>query len=136
MLNRRQSLRLPSLLEGRITIDGQDVSIPCTIRDLSSTGARIWLQDVTDLPSEFDLTISALEQTIDVRPVWFKDRTIGVLFAKVLNSPAVQKSYSQSVGVPGLKISSGAEPSLLPTAPCSGHQNRLQSFGSSAVDVS
>jgi PilZ domain len=119
MLNRRQNLRLPSLLEGRITIDGQDVSIPCTIRDLSATGARIWLQDVTDLPSEFNLTISVLGQAVPVRPVWSKNRTIGVVFAKVLNSPAVPRSYSQSVGASGLKTSPDAE-SNLPYTPCPG----------------
>jgi PilZ domain-containing protein len=121
MLNRRQSRRLSSLLEGRITIDGKDVSIPCTIRDLSATGARIWLQDVNDLPCEFDLTISVLGQTIPVRPVWFKGRTIGVLFAKVLNSSVVPRSYSQSVGASGLKTNPGAESNLPHTTPCSAH---------------
>jgi hypothetical protein len=119
MLNRRQSLRLPSLLEGRITINGQGILIPCIIRDLSATGARIWLEDVTDLPSEFDLTISVLGQTILVRPVWFKSRTIGVLFAKVLNSPVVPRSYSHSIGASGLKTNPGAE-SNLPYTPSPG----------------
>ena len=136
MLSRRQSLRLPSLLEGWITVDGQVLSIPCTIHDLSATGARIWLQDVTNLPSEFGLTISALGQTVQVRPVWSENRTIGVVFAKMLDSPVVSRIYSQSVGASGLRTNPGAELRLPNIALYSNHLNWLRSFGSAAADVS
>lgn len=135
MLNLSQRSRLPSLLEGGITIDGQAAPIPCTVRDLSATGARIWLQDVTKLTNEFNLTISLLGQTVPARPVWFQDRTVGIMFTKVLNSPAVPKFYSRSVQTSGLKTELGTEPLAPSAAACSSDKSSLVSFRRSATNI-
>ena len=85
MQDRRQSERLPSILEGRITLDRQ---LQCTLRDISGTGARIWLPDAVDLPREFQLEIPALDQSMPVRLMWSNGRTHGILFLEELRSLA------------------------------------------------
>ncbi len=84
MRDRRQSERLPSILEGRIVLDRHAPKIQCTLRDISGTGARIWLPDSVDLPGEFQLEIPALDQTMPVRLMRSNGRTHGVLFLNEL----------------------------------------------------
>jgi len=82
--DRRSSKRLPSILEGRITLDGEVAKITCTVRDLSASGARIWLPETVDLSGEFTLEISWIGQTVRVRLAWSKVRTHGLMFLSVL----------------------------------------------------
>jgi len=86
MRDRRESERLPSILEGRIVLDRQASKLQCTLRDISATGARIWLPATLALPHEFDLEIPALEQTMPVRLMWSKGRTHGVMFLQELQA--------------------------------------------------
>lgn len=88
MSDRRLGKRIPSILEGRIGIDAQARQILCTIRDLSVTGARIWLPGSVDLPSEFDLEIPMLEQAVRVRVMWSDGQNHGVMFLETLREPA------------------------------------------------
>jgi hypothetical protein len=80
MQDRRSSKRLPSILEGRITLDGGVTKITCTVRDLSASGARIWFPEPIDLSGEFDLEIPWIGQTARARLVWSKGRTYGLMF--------------------------------------------------------
>lgn len=86
MQEQRRAKRLPSILEGRITLESQSSPMSCTIRDLSVTGARIWLPESTTLPSEFVLEIPKLEQSLKVCLVWSKDRAHGVMFLEQLDA--------------------------------------------------
>jgi hypothetical protein len=88
MQDRRLSKRLPSLLEGRIRLGPQAPRIPCTIRDLSITGARLWLPDVVELPDEFELEIPKLEQSVRVRLVRSDTKNHGVMFLEELRPPS------------------------------------------------
>ncbi|MBM6580174.1 PilZ domain-containing protein [Microvirga sp. BT689] len=88
MQSRRLSKRLPSLLEGRIRLEPQGLHLPCTIRDLSMTGARLWLPGAVDLPEEFELEIPILEQAVAVRLMWSEAKTYGVMFLGELHPPA------------------------------------------------
>jgi len=88
MRDRRLSKRIPSILEGRLKLDLQGPQIPCTIRDLSATGARIWLPAAIQFPEEFELEIPMLEQAVRVRALWSRDREHGLLFLETLREPA------------------------------------------------
>jgi hypothetical protein len=88
MRDRRLSQRLPSILEGRIRLDAQAPQTSCTIRDLSMTGARIWLPGSGDLAGEFELEIPLLEQAVPVRVMWSHGRTHGVMFLEALREQA------------------------------------------------
>jgi hypothetical protein len=87
MQSRRLSKRLPSILEGRIRSGPEASQIPCTIRDLSMTGARIWLPGSFGPPGEFELEIPMLEQTVRVRRIWSKAQNHGVEFLDALRKP-------------------------------------------------
>lgn len=84
MRDRRQSERLPSILEGRIVLGQEAPRLQCTVRDISATGARIWLPAEIELPKEFDLEIPVLEQIMPVQLMWSKGRTHGVMFLQEL----------------------------------------------------
>jgi hypothetical protein len=88
MRDRRQSERLPSILEGRIELNPQAPKLSCTLRDISATGARVWLPNAVDLPGEFRLDIPVLERSIPVRLMWTEGKTHGVHFLEELQGPA------------------------------------------------
>jgi hypothetical protein len=107
MRDRRQSERLPSILEGRIVLDRQAPRTQCTLRDISGTGARVWLPDSIDLPREFQLEIPALDQIMPVQLMWSNGRTHGVIFLEELRSlsdsdevPASLQPASDLQGIP------------------------------------
>lgn len=85
MQDRRSSKRLPSILEGRITLDGGMTKITCTVRDLSASGARIWIPEPVDLSGELDLEIPWIGQTARARLAWSKGRTHGLMFLSELH---------------------------------------------------
>jgi PilZ domain len=87
MQDRRLSKRLPSLLEGQIRLEPQAPQIPCTIRDLSVTGARLWIPDIAELPDEFELEIPKLEQSVRVHLIQSEARSHGVMFLEELRPP-------------------------------------------------
>jgi hypothetical protein len=84
MRDRRQSERLPSILEGRVVLEKEASKLQCTLRDISATGARIWLPASMELPREFDLEIPVLQQIMPVQLMWSKGRTHGVQFLQEL----------------------------------------------------
>jgi hypothetical protein len=93
--SRRRSKRFPTILEGRIRFEAQASQIPCRIRDLSATGARIRLLESDELPGEFELEIPRLGQFLKVRLVWSQSTTCGVMFLEELR----QSSGEDIVGL-------------------------------------
>jgi hypothetical protein len=87
MRDRRLSKRIPSILEGRIRLGPQTPPIVCTMRDLSATGARIWLPDAIAFPDEFELEIPMLEQAVRARAVWSEGKQHGLMFLEALCAP-------------------------------------------------
>ena len=88
MRDHRLSKRIPSILEGRIRLAPHASQIVCTIRDLSTTGARIWLPDAIVFPNEFELEIPLLEQAVRARAVWSQGKQHGLAFLQALREPA------------------------------------------------
>jgi hypothetical protein len=82
--SRRRSKRFPTILEGRIRLETQTAQIPCRIRDISATGARIWISDPIEIPREFELEIPRLEEILKVRLIWSRPNTHGVMFLEAL----------------------------------------------------
>jgi hypothetical protein len=73
----RKSLRRP----GWITLDGGFAVRPCVVEDLSSSGAKITIEDSNTLPAKLRLAFSRDART--GRPcevVWREGRTFGVKF--------------------------------------------------------
>jgi hypothetical protein len=87
MQDPRLSERVPSILEAHIQLAQGSPKLPGTIRDLSLTGACLWLPGSASLPPEFALEIPYLQQTVRARLVWTRGQTHGVAFLDKLHSP-------------------------------------------------
>lgn len=94
MQDRRLDDREPTILEGRIRIDDQDIE--CTVRDLSETGAQLLAPQSFDLPSEFDLHIPKRGLSFRAQIVWSKDRSHGIRFVRG------QSDTDRAAGIQGI----------------------------------
>ncbi len=78
--NRRHARRFPAQHPAQILL-GPDAMIPCTVRDISTGGARIALKPQMDLPETFELFIAAHDlQVRRARVCWRKGDCAGVAF--------------------------------------------------------
>lgn len=57
--------------------------IPCTIRDLSVTGAALEISGVHRIPAEFNLVMPEDGLKLPCRVVWRRDYRLGVTFSEV-----------------------------------------------------
>ncbi|MAY61385.1 MAG: hypothetical protein CML29_04175 [Rhizobiales bacterium] len=60
-------------------------SVPCTVKDLSDTGAKIIFEDGFLVPDKFTLFIEVDGIKIDCERVWTKGRSCGVRFTGAAN---------------------------------------------------
>ncbi|MGY3615065.1 PilZ domain-containing protein [Bradyrhizobium sp. USDA 10063] len=73
----RKSMHQP----GWITLEGGFAARPCVVQDMSSTGAKVTINDPNTLPGKLRLAFSRDART--GRPcevVWRRGRTVGVKF--------------------------------------------------------
>ncbi|WP_027578258.1 PilZ domain-containing protein [Bradyrhizobium sp. Ai1a-2] len=73
----RKSMHQP----GWITLEGGFAARPCVVQDMSSTGAKVTIDDPNTLPGKLRLAFSRDART--GRPcevVWRRGRTVGVKF--------------------------------------------------------
>jgi hypothetical protein len=68
------------LKSGRIFLGKHDV--PCTIRNLSATGACLQVQTTVGIPAVFDFSIAG-EPVRTCKTVWRDDTQIGVMFIQL-----------------------------------------------------
>jgi PilZ domain len=75
----RKSMHQP----GWITLEGGFAARPCVVRDLSSSGARLTIEDPNTLPAKLRLAFSRDART--GRPcevVWRRGKTVGIKFVR------------------------------------------------------
>ena len=75
----RKSLYQP----GWITLEGGFAARPCVVRDLSSSGAKLTIDDPNTLPAKLRLAFSRDART--GRPcevVWRRGQTVGIKFVR------------------------------------------------------
>jgi hypothetical protein len=75
----RKSLQQP----GWITLEGGFAARPCVVRDLSSSGAKLTIEDPNTLPAKLRLAFSRDART--GRPcevVWRRGQTVGIKFVR------------------------------------------------------
>jgi hypothetical protein len=77
---RRARKRWHSILGGQIVSLDRSPLIECTVRDLSDTGARIRLREVSQLPPEFQLEIPRRGLRVHSRLTWSQGINHGVIF--------------------------------------------------------
>ena len=78
MIEKRAAPRFKVLKGGTVAIDGG--SIPCTVRNMSSTGAAVEFAQAVDLPPTFTLAIERDRFARRCRPVWRNERRVGMAF--------------------------------------------------------
>jgi hypothetical protein len=75
----RKSVQQP----GWITLDGGFAARPCVVRDLSSTGAKVTVDDSNALPGKLRLAFSRDARTgRNCEVVWRRGKTVGVKFVR------------------------------------------------------
>ena len=77
--NKRSDQRQKVLKSGRIILDDLH-GIECTVRDVSSTGAKLLVKKPDDLPENFRLLLSADSTIRPVKIMWRKPDSVGVHF--------------------------------------------------------
>ena len=78
LADRRTAPRHKVLKGGTVVFDRNDV--PCTVRNLSSTGAALELASSISLPPSFTLVIKGDQSIRHCRRVWNREKRIGVAF--------------------------------------------------------
>jgi hypothetical protein len=75
----RKSLHQP----GWITLDGGFAARPCVVRDMSSTGAKITVDDPNVLPAKLRLAFARDARTgRNCEVVWRRGSTVGIKFVR------------------------------------------------------
>jgi len=78
MIEKRAAPRFKVLKGG--TVDHSGGSIPCTVRNMSSSGAAVEFTGRVDLPATFMLLIERDHFARRCRPVWSNERRVGMAF--------------------------------------------------------
>ena len=75
----RKSLQQP----GWITLDGGFAARPCVVRDMSSSGAKITVDDPNVLPAKLRLAFTRDARTgRNCEVVWRRGRSVGIRFVR------------------------------------------------------
>jgi hypothetical protein len=78
----RKKPRHRTLKAGRIIFNQRRSVLDCTVRNLSSTGARLDVPSTVGIPEAFELIIESDEIARSCRVAWRTERRIGVLFSE------------------------------------------------------
>ena len=84
MQEQRRAPRRKVLLEGRIVFNNRLSRVACTIRDLSTLGARVAVQHPNPLPPDVELNIFKTGERLQARVVRSDGETHGLMFTRVL----------------------------------------------------
>jgi hypothetical protein len=79
MIERRIATRQRVLKQGTLAFGGGG-GVDCTVRNISSSGARIEIASPIGLPPTFTLVIKADQFLRRCHPVWSTDTKVGVAF--------------------------------------------------------
>ena len=82
MDEKRKERRSRTFLASKILLSGRDTVLDCLIRDLSTAGARLKVDEVALVPAKFDIEIATSGGTRRhrCRVVWRRPTEIGVVF--------------------------------------------------------
>lgn len=80
---KKRELRKSLQQAGWITLEGGFAARPCVVHDMSSTGAKVTIEDSNSLPAKLRLAFSRDART--GRPcevVWRRGKSVGVRFVR------------------------------------------------------
>ncbi|MEM9026977.1 MAG: response regulator [Pseudomonadota bacterium] len=76
----RDSQRRRMLKGGVIVFDCQHMTVPCVVRDISATGARLQVSEATAIPNTFELLVELDGLRADCVVIWRASSRVGVKF--------------------------------------------------------
>jgi len=79
MIERRTAQRHRVLKQGTLAFSSGG-SADCTVRNISSSGARIEIENPVGLPESFTLVIASADLMRHCHPVWIGNQQLGVAF--------------------------------------------------------
>lgn len=83
MAENRKAQRKKLLKTGLICYNQRHTVLPCTVREVSETGAKLLISDPTVIPDKFELNIELDGLWADCDVVWKTQSSIGVAFRTV-----------------------------------------------------
>ncbi len=97
--HRRQS-RKRMLKGGTIAFNGRHSTMPCVVRDLSDTGARLQVAQANSVPDTFELLIDLDGFEAPVEVAWRDLTEVGVRFTAQPNHVAPKRAQTVTMTVP------------------------------------
>ncbi len=89
MADNRGKVRARATTPGSASFDKADAEIPCTVLDLSSTGACLTFRNGVTVPNAFGLRIGSERRAHRVEVRWRRADRIGVAFLEPRAAPDV-----------------------------------------------
>ena len=100
--NPRQQPRRRVLKSGLICFNARHSTLPCTVRDLSETGARLLVSGSLNAPDTFELFVELDGIWVDCEVAWRRADQIGVRFTSpIKQAEAHRKQVVTAVVAPG-----------------------------------
>ena len=96
----RRAPRHRVLKAGIIASNGRHLTIACTVRDLSDTGARLRVDGSLNAPDTFELIIEMDGLEADCEVVWRSGKDVGVRYLGAPRKVAVRRAQVISALVP------------------------------------
>jgi hypothetical protein len=106
----RVAMRRRVLKAGVAAYNDRHVSLPCTVRDLSATGARLRVEGSVSAPDTFELIIDIDGFEANCQVVWRKGNEIGVRFLGAPRMVAPKRSQIINPMAPSPKASLRRKP--------------------------
>ena len=90
--DRRVALRRRVLKAGIAASNDRHLTVACTVRDVSATGARLRAESSVSIPDTFELIIEVDGLEADCQVVWRKANEVGVKFLAAPRIVAVKRA--------------------------------------------
>ena len=94
--DRRTMMRQRVLKGGTITFAGRHSTLQCVVRELSSSGARLQVENVSDVPDTFELIVEMDGTEFQCKVTRRQDNNVGVSFLAAPNRVTPKRTQSIS----------------------------------------
>jgi hypothetical protein len=106
----RVAMRRRVLKAGVVAYNDRHVSLPCTVRDVSATGARVRVEGSVSAPDTFELIIDIDGFEANCEVVWRKGSDVGVRFLGAPRMVAPKRTQVINPMLPSPKASLRRKP--------------------------
>lgn len=98
----RASQRKRMLKGGTIAFSGRHATLPCVVRDISDTGARLQVMQAAAVPDTFELIVELDGLEVAVEIVWRKVNEVGIRFVGPTAKVPPKRAQTVTIATPSL----------------------------------